>query len=65
MKKLLKSDICRSVNSAQMHYSLLKSQHLWLLFMNNSRKPPETRAKKKKMVKRGRERGSKPPLNVN
>ena len=64
MKKLLKSDICRSVNSAQMHYSRLKSQHLQLLFMNNSRKPPETRAKKKR-VKRGRERGSKPPLNVN
>ena len=50
MKKLLKSDIYMSVNSAsaQMHYSRLKSQHLRLLFMNNSRKPPETRAKKKK-----------------
>ena len=60
MKKLLKSDICGSVNSARMYYSRLKSQPLWLLwllFMNSSCKPPETRAKKKekKRVKCGRE----------
>ena len=47
-----------------MHYSRLKSQHLWLLFMNSSHKPPEMRAqKKKKGVKRGRERGSNPFLD--
>ena len=52
MKKLLKSGICGSVNSARMHYSLWKSQHLRLLFnehcMNSSRITPETHEKKKK-----------------
>ena len=52
MKKLLKSEICGSVNSAQMHCSPWKSQHLRLLFneqcMNNSHITPETREKKKK-----------------
>ena len=41
MKKLLKSGICGFVNSAQMHCSLWKSQHLQLLIneqcINNSR----------------------------
>ena len=74
MKKLLKSDICGSLNSAPMYYSRLKSQHLWLLwllFMNSSCKPPETRAKKKRKKKSKmwtwdvrHERGSKPPLRL-
>ena len=51
MKKLLKSDIWGFVNSAQMHYSWSKSQHLQLLFMNSSCKPPKMRAKKKKKGK--------------
>ena len=29
MKKLLKSEICESVNSARMHCSLWKSQQMW------------------------------------
>ena len=55
MKKLLKSGICKSVNSAQMHYSRWKSQHLRLLFneqcINSSRITPKrvkTKPKKKK-----------------
>ena len=54
MKKWLKSDIRGSVNSAQMHYSRLKSQHSWLPFINSSRKPPETHAKKKEKEKKGK-----------
>ena len=42
MKKLIKSDICGSVNSAQMHYSRLKKS----TFMAESKK------KKKKRLKR-------------
>ena len=30
MKKLLKSEVCRSVNSARVHCSQEKSQQLWL-----------------------------------
>ena len=61
MKKLMKNEICGSVNSAQMHCSLWKSQHLRLLFneqcMNSScislkrvkaKKKKEKRKKKKK-----------------
>ena len=51
MKKLLKSNICGSVNSARIHYSRLKSQHLQLLFINSNHKPPEMHAKKKKKGK--------------
>ena len=59
MKKLLKSDICGSVNSARMYYSQLKSQHLQLLFMNSSHKPPEMRAKKKKKKKEKKKKKGK------
>ena len=57
MKKLLKSGICGSVNSARMHCSPWKSQHLRLLFkeqyMNSSRITPEMCEKKgKKKEKR-------------
>ena len=51
MKKLIKNEICGSMNSVQMHCSL-KNQHLLLLFMqqcmNSNRIPPKTREKKKK-----------------
>ena len=54
MKKLLKSGICGSVNSARMHCLRQKSQHLRLLFneqcMNSSRITPK-RVKKKKEKK--------------
>ena len=52
MKKLLKSAICGSVNSARMHCSPWKSQPLRLLFneqcMNSRRITPETRENKNK-----------------
>ena len=40
MKKLLKSEICGSMNSAQVHCSPWKSQQMGLLFMNSSRITP-------------------------
>ena len=55
MKKLLKSGICGSVNSARMHCLPWKSQPLQLLFneqcMNSSCITPETRGKKKEKEK--------------
>ena len=52
MKKLLKSGICGSMNSAQMHCLLWKSQHWWLLFneqcINSSHVTPNCMEKKKK-----------------
>ena len=52
MKKLLKSEICGSMNSILMHCSLQKSQHLRLLFnkryMNSNRVSPKRVKKKKK-----------------
>ena len=67
-KKLLKSDIYGSIYSTQIHYLRLKSQYLWLLFINSSHKSPEMHEKKKKKKKRvnayvRREHGSKPPLS--
>ena len=55
MKKLLKSGICGSMNSAQMHCSLWKSQHWRLLFneqcINSSHVTPICMEKKKKRTK--------------
>ena len=54
MKKLLKSGIYGSVNSALIHCSLWKSQHLWKFnicgyySMNSSRITPKRVEKKKK-----------------
>ena len=72
MKKLLKSEICGSINSAQMHYSLWKSQSLQLMFneqcMNSNRITPKrvkttttttTTKKKKRKEKRREERNVK------
>ena len=58
MKKLLKSEICGSHEQCTGPTDVLKSQILWLLFMNSAwivivivLFAPETRAKKKKGVK--------------
>ena len=55
MKKLLKSEICGSMNSTLMHCLLQKSQHLRLLFneqyMNSNRVTPKRVGKKKKKKK--------------
>ena len=47
MKKLLKSEICRSVNSARMHCSPWKSQQMWA-------KPKKKKKKKTTEQKRRR-----------
>ena len=58
MKKLLKSGICGSVNSARMHCLPWKSQPLQLLFneqcTNSSCITPETCGKKKKKKEKER-----------
>ena len=63
MKKLLKSEICGSINSTLMHCSLQKSQHLRLLFnkhyMNSNRVSPKHVKKKKKNKNAKGKRGSK------
>ena len=60
MKKLLKSGICGSMNSARMHCSRWKSQHLQLLFneqcMNSSRITPKRVKTKKKKTKKRKEK---------
>ena len=52
MKKLLKSEICGSMDSTLLHCLLQKSQHLRLLFneqyMNSNRVTPKHVEKKKK-----------------
>ena len=52
MKKLLKSEICGSMNNTLMHCLPQKSQHLRLLFneqyMNSNRVSPKRVKKKKK-----------------
>ena len=52
MKKLIKNEICRSVNSAQMHCSLKKVSICGYCSLNSSRTPPKTREKKKKKKKK-------------
>ena len=48
MKKLIKNEICGSVNSAQMHCSLKKVNICDYCSLNSSRTPPKTRENKKK-----------------
>ena len=64
MKKLLKSGICGSMNSARMHCSLWKSQYLQLLFneqcMNSSHiTPKRVKTKKKKNKKKEKKKRTK------
>ena len=59
MKKLLKSGICRSMNSARVHCSPWKSQQMRLLFINSAWTVaallPETRENQKKKEKENAE----------
>ena len=52
MKKLIKNEICGSVNSAQMHCSLKKVNICGYCSLNSSRTPPKTRENKKKKKKK-------------
>ena len=51
MKKLIKNEICGSVNSAYMHGSLKKVNICGYCSLNSSRTPPKTRENKKKKNK--------------
>ena len=51
MKKLIKNEICGSINSAQMHCSLKKVNIYGYCSLNSSRIPPKTREKKKRKKK--------------
>ena len=52
MKKLIKNEICGSVNSVQMHCSLKKVNICGYCSLNSSRTPPKTRENKKKKKKK-------------
>ena len=52
MKKLIKNEICGSVNSARMHCSLKKVNICDYCSLNSSRTPPKTRENKKKKKKK-------------
>ena len=52
MKKLLKSEICGSINSAQKHCSLRKVNICSYYSLNSSRIPPKCMKKKKKKKKK-------------
>ena len=52
MKKLIKNEICGSVNSAQMHCSLKKVNICGYCSLNSSCTPPKTRENKKKKKKK-------------
>ena len=54
MKKLIKKEICGSVNSAQMHCSLKKVNICGYCSLNSSRTPPKTRENKKKKKKKNK-----------
>ena len=56
MKKLIKNEICGSVNSTQMHCSLGKVNICGYCSLNSSRAPPKTRENKKKKEKKKKER---------
>ena len=51
MKKLIKNEICGSVNSAHIHCSLKKVNICGYCSLNSSRTPPKTRENKKKKKK--------------
>ena len=52
MKKLIKNEICGSVNSAHMHCSLKKVNICGYCLLNSSRTLPKTRENKKKKKKK-------------
>ena len=52
MKKLIKNEICGSVNSAQMHCSLKKVNIFGYCSLNSSHTPPKTRENKKNKNKK-------------
>ena len=52
MKKLIKNEICGSVNSAQIYCPLKKVNIYGYCSLNSSRTPPKTREKKKKKKKK-------------
>ena len=52
MKKLIKNEICGSVNSARMHCSLKKVNICGYCSLNSSRTPPKTRENKRKKKKK-------------
>ena len=54
MKKLIKNEICGSVNSAYMHCSLKKVNICGYCSLNSSRTPPKTRENKKKKKKKNK-----------
>ena len=58
MKKLIKNEICGSVNSAQMHCSLKKVNICGYCSLNSSRTPPKTRENKKKKKKKKKEQNA-------
>ena len=52
MKKLIKNEICGSVNSVRIHCSLKKVNICGYCSLNSSRTPPKTRENKKKKKKK-------------
>ena len=50
MKKLIKNEICGSINSARIQCSLEKVNIYGYCSLNSSRIPPKTRERKKKML---------------
>ena len=52
MKKLIKNEICGSVNNARMHCSLKKVNICGYCLLKSSRTPPKTRENKKKKKKK-------------
>ena len=52
MKKLIKNEICGSINSTRMHCLLKNVNICGYCSLNSSRIPPKTREKKKKKKKK-------------
>ena len=67
MKKLIKNEICESVNSAHVHCSLQKVNICGYCSMNSNRNTPKTREnqKKKKEQKRRVENAAMNKLDPN
>ena len=64
MKKLIKNEICGSINSTRMHCLLKKVNICGYCSLNSSRIPPKTREKKKKKkTKNKKTKGMKTQLH--
>ena len=65
MKKLIKNEICRSVNNAHVHCLLQKVKICDYCLMNSNRNTPKTRENQKKKKKKQKRRSKNAAVDPN